>query len=257
MTNDPSAGIAEHNGIIWVSSSFLPTILAYRQDGSRLPTRDFTASANGDSPYLFTNSQTIWIVDLFDQMVHAYRLSDGSRQQSRDIALHADNANPGRNGRALVGRGHHVPAGRVADNTDHKLYAYSIDGEARQESREFDLDSGNNESRGIWSDGNTVWVVDRTDNKLYAYALEDGERQTSRDFNTLNAAGNSNPLRHHIGRQHHVGRGKHRQQGLLLQHAAIAPGQPGNRYRRPADNHHVGQPAAKRHHRLPVPGQQQ
>ena len=187
MTNDPSAGIAEHNGIIWVSSSFLPTILAYRQDGSRLPTRDFTASANGDSPYLFTNSQTIWIVDLFDQMVHAYRLSDGSRQQSRDIALHADNANPGgiwSDGATMW----------VADNTDHKLYAYSIDGEARQESREFDLDSGNNESRGIWSDGNTVWVVDRTDNKLYAYALEDGERQTSRDFNTLNAAGNSNPL---------------------------------------------------------------
>ena len=187
MTNDPSAGIAEHNGIIWVSSSFLPTILAYRQDGSRLPTRDFTASANGDSPYLFTGGQTIWIVDLFDKMVHAYRLSDGSRQQSRDIALHADNANPGgiwSDGATMW----------VADNTDHKLYAYSIDGEARQESREFDLDSGNNESRGIWSDGNTVWVVDRTDNKLYAYALEDGERQTSRDFNTLNAAGNSNPL---------------------------------------------------------------
>ena len=81
----------------------------------------------------------------------------------------------------------------VADNADHRLYAYGLDGGARQESREFDLASGNDESRGIWSDGNTIWVIDRTDQKLYAYALEDGERQTGRDFNTLNAAGNNNP----------------------------------------------------------------
>ena len=64
----------------------------------------------------------------------------------------------------------------VADNTDHKLYAYRLDGGARQESREFNLDSGNNESRGIWSDGNTIWVIDRTDQKLYAYNLQNGER---------------------------------------------------------------------------------
>ena len=37
--------------------------------------------------------------------VHAYRLSDGSRQESMDIALHADNEKPRRN---LVQRHHHV-----------------------------------------------------------------------------------------------------------------------------------------------------
>ena len=183
---DEPQGIAEHNGIFWVSSLFSHTILAYRQDGSRLPTRDFTASANSSMYHMFTDSQTIWIVDGIDNRVHAYRLSDGVRQESRDIALHTDNDYP-------AGIWSDGATMWVADNTDHKLYAYSLDGGARQESREFDLDSGNNESRGIWSDGNTVWVVDRTDVKLYAYALEDGDRQTSRDFNTLNAAGNSNP----------------------------------------------------------------
>ena len=186
-SSDPPEGITRHNGIIWVSSTFSPTILAYRQDGSRLPTRDFTASANRDHPYLFTDGQTIWIVDLSDKMVHAYRLSDGSRQESMDIALHADNGNP-------AGVWSDGTTMWVADNIDHKLYAYSLDGGVRQESREFGLDSGNNESRGIWSNGNTVWVVDNTDRKLYAYALEDGERQTGRDFNTLNAAGNETPL---------------------------------------------------------------
>ena len=183
---DPPTGIAEHNGIIRVSSLYSNNVLAYQRDGSRLPARDFTASANSNMYYMFTNSQTIWIVDGIDNRVHAYRLSDGIRQESKDIALHTDNDYP-------AGIWSDGTTMWVADNADHRLYAYGLDGGARQESREFDLASGNDESRGIWSDGNTIWVIDRTDQKLYAYALEDGERQTGRDFNTLNAAGNNNP----------------------------------------------------------------
>ena len=136
--------------------------------------------------YLWTDGQTIWVNDITNNSVYAYRLSDGIRQTGREFNLHTDN---------------NAPAGIwsdgltmwVADNTNHKLYAYSLDGGVRQESQEFDLASSNTESRGIWSDGNTVWVVDFDDNKLYAYALQNGDRQAGRDFNTLNAAGNSNP----------------------------------------------------------------
>ena len=183
---DPPTGIAEHNGIIWVSSLYSNNVLAYRRDGLRVRSRDFTASANSSMYHMFTDSQTIWIVDGVDEKVHAYRLSDGVRQESRDIALHTDNGYPGgiwSDGATMW----------VADTTNHKLYAYGLDGGARQESREFNLDSSNTGSRGIWSDGNTVWVVDRADHKLYAYDLQNGDRQTGRDFNTLNAAGNSDP----------------------------------------------------------------
>ena len=186
-TGDPSAGIAEHNGIFWISSGLSRNVLAYQRDGSRLPARDFTPSIDSISfYYLWTDGQTIWVNVIADHKLYAYRLSDGIRQESRDIALHTDNDYP-------AGIWSDGTTMWVADNTDHKLYAYGLDGGARQESREFDLDSGNNESRGIWSDGNTIWVIDRTDQKLYAYALEDGERQAGRDFNTLNAAGNNNP----------------------------------------------------------------
>ena len=184
--DDPSAGIAEHNGIFWISSYYSRNVLAYRRDGLRVRSRDFTASANDSMYHMFTDRQTIWIVDGTDETVHAYRLSDGVRQESRDIALHADNGYPGgiwSDGATMW----------VADTTNHKLYAYGLDGGSRQESREFNLDSSNTGSRGIWSDGNTVWVVDRADHKLYAYDLQNGNRQTGRDFNTLNAAGNSNP----------------------------------------------------------------
>ena len=60
----------------------------------------------------------------------------------------------------------------VADNNDDKLYAYALDGGARQESREFDLHSSNDFPTGIWSDGYTIWVGDEIDGKLYAYFLE-------------------------------------------------------------------------------------
>ena len=155
---DYPLGIAEHNGTIWVSSFYSPTILAYRQDGSRLPTRDITThSTNVSRYYLWTDGQTIWVNDINDYRLYAYRLSDGIRQTSREFDLHTDNDSPA----SIWSDGLTM---WVADNTDHKLYAYSLDGGVRQESREFDLDSGNTEPRGVWSDGNTVWVVDRPTN---------------------------------------------------------------------------------------------
>ena len=248
-TDNPVGAIAEHDGIFWIAPFFRGNVLAYRQDGSRLPSRDISRSANANITYMFTDGQTIWAADGVDHKLYAYQLSDDSRQEPKDITLHTDNAQ----GAGIWSDGTTM---WVADNTDHKLYAYSLDGGVRQQSREFDLASGNDESRGIWSDGNTVWVTDSTDQKLYAYTLQDGDRQTGRDFNTLQRGREQQTSRHHIGRQHHVGHGQRRGQSLLLQHAAGAAGQRPGRHRGPADSHHLGRPAAKRHHRLPVPGQQ-
>ena len=43
-------------------------------------------------------------------------------------------------------------------------------------------------TRGLWSDGHTMWVGHRTDRKLYAYDMATGERDESLDFDTLAAA---------------------------------------------------------------------
>ena len=53
--------------------------------------------------------------------------------------------------------------------------------------------AGNRHPRGIWSDGDTMWVADIVDDKLYAYALADGVRRAARDIGTLRAAGNRTP----------------------------------------------------------------
>ena len=55
------------------------------------------------------------------------------------------------------------------------------------------LAAGNDSPRGMWGDGETLWVTDYLDEKLYAYAMADGSRLPSRDIDALAAAGNSRP----------------------------------------------------------------
>ena len=48
--------------------------------------------------------------------------------------------------------------------------------------------------RGIWSDGDTMWVSDLGDEKLYAYDMATKAWVSGRDFDTLQAAGNTLPF---------------------------------------------------------------
>lgn len=55
-----------------------------------------------------------------------------------------------------------------------------------------DLFVDNTDPTGIWSDGNTMWVLDYVDNKIYAYDISTRSPVPSKDF-TLPAAGNNIP----------------------------------------------------------------
>ena len=181
---DRPQGITGDGGIFWVSSVFSRDLLAYRQDGQRVPSRDFTAHIdNQSSNYLWNDGETIWVPDQDDDKLYAYRLSDGARQTDREFDLHTNNTAP----TGIWSDGITV---WVADSADTKLYAYALDGGARQESKEFDLDSSNQLPGGIWSDGLTIWVADESTDRLHAYDLANGSPQPTRDFTTLSAAQN-------------------------------------------------------------------
>ena len=181
---DRPAGIAESGGIFWISPVFSRNVLAYEQDGSRLPARDISLHSNNTRPwYLWTDGQTLWISDVDDDKLYAYRLSDGARQTDREFDLHTDNAS----GTGIWSDGITM---WVPDRTNDRLYAYSLEDGTRQESKEFDLHSDNDDPRGIWSDGYIIWVADDSDSKIYAYGLESGEREANQDFNTPSAAQN-------------------------------------------------------------------
>ena len=69
------------------------------------------------------------------------------------------------------------------DDNVEKVLAYTLADGSRDSTKDFDLDtSENNDGRGIWSDGTTIWVADLSDDKLYAYQVSDKSRDSSKDI---------------------------------------------------------------------------
>ena len=55
--------------------------------------------------------------------------------------------------------------------------------------KDITLAGGNNDPRGIYTNGTTMWVADEVDNKFYAYTVSSKARDSSKDFN-LNPSAN-------------------------------------------------------------------
>ena len=68
------------------------------------------------------------------------------------------------------------------DGADDAVYAYDLATGERTEGREFELHATNRAPRGLWSDGETVWVSDSGQERLFAYDLETGERAEEREI---------------------------------------------------------------------------
>ena len=79
----------------------------------------------------------------------------------------------------------------VVDQSRSVILAYDRDSGARLPERDivdlrtYDEDwnfTGNWDPRGIWSDGDTMWVADWVDDSVFAYSLADGTRRADQDF---------------------------------------------------------------------------
>ena len=157
------------------------------------PSKDFnTLSAAGNtSPWgIWSDGTTMWVADLNDDKIYAYRMSDMSRDSSKDITLAAGNNDP--TGIWSDGTTMWV-ADSILQNTGDKIYAYSISSKSHVSTKDFDTLSaaGNNSPAGIWSDGTTMWVADEFDDKIYAYSMSNKMRDSTKDFDAdhVNAAG--------------------------------------------------------------------
>ena len=51
-------------------------------------------------------------------------------------------------------------------------------------------EAGNNQPRGLWSNGTTMWVSDWNDKRLYAYKMSDKSRDPDNEFNLVGGAVN-------------------------------------------------------------------
>ena len=71
----------------------------------------------------------------------------------------------------------------VADHEDGKIYAYDLRTKERRENLDFNTlgAAGNANPIGIWSDGETMWVLDVEDRRVYAYHTESKARDSARN----------------------------------------------------------------------------
>ena len=151
--------------------------------------RDFDtllAASNTDPRGIWSNGTTVWVADVNDNKLYAYRMSDRTRDSAKDIPLHSDNTNP----RGIWSDGTTM---WVADVSDNKLYAYQMSDKSRDLGKDFTLDADNTFASGIWSDETTMWVADTNDSKIYAYQMSDRTPDSGKDFDTLSGAGNIDP----------------------------------------------------------------
>ena len=177
-------GVWSDRTTIWISDSGKDKLFAHdRGSGERLPDSDLALHPdNDDARGIWSDGSTMWVLDDRDDALFGYDLASG--ELLAEYALHDDNDTP-----------HGIWSDRVSvwvSNHDPKrLFAYRLpmlDGEAgeqpsehatgdleRVRDEEFDKLSraGNNSPRGIWSDGDVMYVADANDGKVYSYNMPD------------------------------------------------------------------------------------
>ena len=86
------------------------------------------------------------------------------------VPVHADQFNTlDAAGNGLPTNGHLVgrrpPCGWHTDHGDAKIYAYNMSTKQRDSAKDFNTldDAGNDDPRGLWSDGSIMWVADERD----------------------------------------------------------------------------------------------
>ena len=159
---------------LWVAD-YSGWVRAYRlSDGARRSGQDLdrdtlTDAGNYNPTGLWSNGTVMWVADFNGGKAFAYRLSDGARVSDREFNL------TGKQGSAinpfgLWSNGETLLASNWQENGE--ILAYNLSDGARQASTDIDTRaSGTTRTAGVWSDGETLWVVDDLDRRVYAYAV--------------------------------------------------------------------------------------
>ncbi|MDE0676592.1 MAG: hypothetical protein OXH42_04550 [Acidimicrobiaceae bacterium] len=157
------------------------------------------------------DGDTLWVVDPLEDKIFAYDITAGDtfgdRLTGKDIDISADS----HSARGIWSDGFWMyVSNEFNTDWDHNtanVKAYLLSDGSRSAGRDFDLYEYNNDPRGLWSDGDTFWVLQpdttvRNDDqeiifqaksKIYAYSAGNqnqlgsvpGARQSSKDINNL------------------------------------------------------------------------
>ena len=188
-------GIGSDGETLWVKENNDNKLYAYKLTGgsgvfgTRDSAKDFdtlVAAGNGQAEGLWSDGTTLWASDYSDGKVYAYKVSDKSRDATKDYELVPDNAQPTgiwSNGTTMY----------VADNNDDKIYTYRAYPPKPADPDVLKNISVTRHPTGVWSDGTTLYVSwfvwSLQDGGVLAYDLATGDRDTSKEI-TLHADNN-------------------------------------------------------------------
>ena len=167
-----SHGIWSDGETIWIADSGQDRLFAYvLESGARVEEREFElAERNRDPRGIWSDTEVMYVLDSVKDALFVYDL--GSGELLAEHALDKLNESP----RGIWSDG---VTTWVSDDGAKRLFAYEFDDEAlkRNEDLEFTfrslLKAGNGNPRGIWSDGDIMYVVDEQDDKVYTYNIPD------------------------------------------------------------------------------------
>ena len=157
--NSDSRGLAGLDYRLLVTDNSDTTVYLYRRSSlDELGSRNFSSTNIGNMNGIHADGTDIWVSDWDDTYLYAYTLTDSGYQAvpSADINLHSSNAGP----RGVTGHDTFI---WVYDKDDTYIYAYNRNTKQRVNSKEVDLKGGNDDGWGVWTDGETMWVVDPAD----------------------------------------------------------------------------------------------
>ena len=181
--NRAPRGVWSDRSVVWVSDSGQERLFAYDlATGERLEEREFAlAERNSDARGIWSDEATMWVLDGRAGALFAYDFESG--ELLGEYALDSANDTP-----------HGIWSDRVtvwvSDHGAKRLFAYRLpapEGPAAEDAEPQDLErvrdeefpntvlsrASNNSPRGIWSDGDVMYVADESDDKVYSYNMPD------------------------------------------------------------------------------------
>ena len=141
------------------------------------PTLDFeglSAAGNGMPRGIWSDGETLWVVDQWDRQLYAYSMATGQRVPERDRSTQAQGSPQG-----IWSDGETT---WVLDSSGREARAYRQSDWRRRGSRDIALAAGNDLATGGWGDGATLWVAQASDGRAYAYSLAYGTRDAAKDL---------------------------------------------------------------------------
>ena len=179
-TNRAPRGVWSDGSTVWVSDSGQEKLFAHDlESGERLPERDIAlADRNRDARGIWSGDGTMWVLDGGKDSLFAYDLATG--EQLAEYELASANGDP----HGIWSDGVTV---WVTDHGAKRLFAYRLparpEAPAAEDAERQDLErvsdeefkelskASNNSPRGLWSDGDVMYVADASDAKVYSYNM--------------------------------------------------------------------------------------